>query len=144
VSLSFLPHAAPDPGYPAGRQLKGVGPAPGKAPDASPSDTDASSPRRLHCARCGRAITADAHRIEVAGRHAHVRENPAGFVFLFGCFARADGCAILGEPTAENSWFTGFTWQYASCGACHAHLGWFFVGEGTFFGLVLERLVEAP
>lgn len=111
------------------------------SPDSS-ADTTQAPPRALHCARCGYAITSNAHRITVAGSHVHARHNPAGFGFVFGCFARADGCAIAGEPTLEHTWFAGFTWQYASCAACLAHLGWYFAGDEAFFGLVLDRLVE--
>lgn len=94
----------------------------------------------LCCARCGHPVTRERHRMAVHGRHAHTRVNPFGFVFHFGCFAQADGCAVEGPPTAEETWFPGFRWQVAHCAACHTHLGWAFRGEGSFFGLLLDRL----
>jgi hypothetical protein len=94
----------------------------------------------LCCARCGHVITRERERTTFNGRHTHTRHNPAGFVFHFGCFARAEGCLVLGPPTAEASWFPGHLWEVALCAACHTHLGWAFHGEGDFFGLVLDRL----
>ncbi len=94
----------------------------------------------LCCARCGHVITHERHRASVLGRHVHTRVNPYGFVFHFGCFAEAEGCLVMGPPTSEDSWFADYSWEYAHCGACHAHLGWAFHGEGSFFGLVLDRL----
>jgi hypothetical protein len=96
----------------------------------------------LVCARCAHPITREADRTEVDGCHLHSRINPAGHVFHFGCFSRAEGCLVVGPPTAEHTWFTGHVWQYAYCAGCHAHLGWSFHGPGTFFGLILERLAR--
>ncbi|MFZ5441380.1 MAG: cereblon family protein [Myxococcota bacterium] len=97
--------------------------------------------RRWRCARCGHGITDDASRTEVDGRHVHLRLNPSAFAFLFGCFGEARGCLLVGEPTAEATWFSGCRWQFAHCAACGAHLGWAFSGAQAFFALVLERLV---
>lgn len=94
----------------------------------------------LCCARCGHPVTRERHRFAVHGRHEHTRVNPFGFVFHFGCFAQADGCAVDGPLTAEETWFPGYAWRIAHCGACGVHLGWAFQGEGAFFGLLLDRL----
>lgn len=74
----------------------------------------------------------------------HCRLNPSAFAFVFGCFREAPGCLVIGEPTSEATWFPGSLWQYAMCAGCGVHLGWAFVGEASFFGLLLERLVEPP
>jgi len=103
------------------------------------TDEDA---RAIRCAACGKAITTSAQRIPVAGAHEHTRFNPGGFVYRFGCFQAAPGCAVTGEPTAEASWFAGYRWRYALCQGCGVHLGWRFEGADDFFGLVLDRLVE--
>lgn len=103
------------------------------------ADEDA---RAIRCRACGRAITTSAERISAQGAHEHTRFNAYGSVFRFGCFRAAPGCLAAGEPTAEDSWFTGYRWSYALCGGCGEHLGWRFEGEGGFFGLVLEKLVE--
>jgi hypothetical protein len=121
----------------------------GLSPQGSPAGQTVDSPEEkapdapLCCVRCGHVITRESHRTTVNGRHTHTCFNPYGFVFHFGCFAQAEGCLVVGPPTAEESWFAGYAWEYAHCAACHAHLGWAFHGEGSFFGLVLERLSAA-
>lgn len=108
---------------------------------------DASTDREerwLRCARCGGRVTRSADRIRVGGRFDHVFNNPAGFVFEIGCFAAAEGCVTEGVPTLEFTWFSGHSWCFALCGACGAHLGWFFqsTGGGGFYGLILSNLSE--
>jgi len=95
---------------------------------------------------CGHPITELAHRIEMAGRHAHTCVNPAGFVFHIGCFAAAPGCVAVGSWSSEYAWFAGYAWQVACCGRCSMHLGWAFAperspqSERTFHGLIVDRL----
>ncbi len=129
---------------PATLWLKGTF-APEERSKGQPTDApEVQSPETpLCCARCGHVITRERHRTTVNGRHAHTRVNPYGFVFHFGCFAEAEGCLVTGPPTAEESWFPGYVWEYAHCAACRAHLGWAFHGDGNFFGLLLDRL-SAP
>lgn len=101
--------------------------------------------RRLLCRLCGRAITGERARAEIAGAHEHRKENPAGLVFRIGCFRAAPGCAPHGVAVAEHTWFAGYTWQIALCGGCQAHLGWRFLAREQadgFYGLILDRLVE--
>ncbi len=128
---------------PETRRLKGEPPAPteGTPADQAQKDTESRAPEApLCCARCGHVITRERDRTTVHGRHTHTRVNPSGFVFHFGCFARAEGCLVIGPPTAEASWFPGFVWEHALCAACKTHLGWAFHGESSFLGLVLDRL----
>ncbi len=91
-------------------------------------------------------ITALFWRLAVAGSHQHVFANPHGHVFEIGCFTAAPGCAAVGLPTSDFSWFPGMIWQVAVCGACGRHLGWRYVqGDGgVFFGLILDRLRQTP
>jgi hypothetical protein len=134
------PWPAPSP---EARRLKGTPPAPTGTPPAPEAreDTESRAPESpLCCARCGHVITHEKHRTTVNGRHIHTRVNPSGFVYHFGCFARAEGCLVLGPPTPEASWFPGFVWELALCAACKTHLGWAFHGESDFLGLVLDRL----
>jgi hypothetical protein len=72
----------------------------------------------------------------------HLRLNPHAFAFIFGCFSSAPGCVVHGEPTLDATWFAGCRWQYAHCAKCMRHLGWAFSGADSFFGLLLERLVD--
>lgn len=100
--------------------------------------------RWLHCQRCGRKITREEDRLDVDGRHEHVRTNPHGITFRFGSFSTASGCAMQGDPVAAFSWFPGFYWRLAMCGGCGIHLGWCFEGSMPgFFGLVLDRLTPS-
>lgn len=123
-------------------ELKGE-PASGQASAPAVSDADVAAARRrpLVCRSCGHLVTYDDARIAIDGEHEHLRVNPSAFVYRFGCFSEADGCAIIGEPTEAFTWFTGCKWQYAHCRGCRGHLGWRFSGAQLFFGLLLERLV---
>ena len=117
------------------------GPVEPELPPQSQPEAEVARPsveKRWLCAGCDRPITDDDARMEVDGAHVHVRINPVGVVYRFGCFDRAD-CVISDQPTLENTWFPGSAWQYAHCPGCALHLGWFF---GGFFGLVLDRLVR--
>ncbi len=98
------------------------------------------------CGSCRHAVTSRAASIEVNRSHEHTFYNPTGVVFRIGCFSMAKGCLTVGEPTLEFTWFPGFSWTYAHCGKCHIHLGWLFASEqeGSFFGLILNKLDWAP
>lgn len=120
--------------------------------DASPHDvlspeqreTQTHQEKPLRCAVCGHAVTYEAQRISVQGSHEHLRRNPHGLSFRFGCFAWAPGCAKLGEAISEYTWFQGFRWRIAACAQCREHLGWSFSGRGGegFYALILARLVH--
>ncbi|HHN65752.1 MAG TPA: hypothetical protein ENK09_10365 [Nitrospirae bacterium] len=98
---------------------------------------------RIICRHCGNHITSVEEIITVQGSHRHVFTNPAGLVFEIGCFSTADGCLVSGIPTREFTWFSGYSWNYAHCGNCLTHLGWFYQNrDSSFFGLILERLIE--
>ena len=69
--------------------------------------------------------------------------NPHGYVWTFGCYGEAPGCAAVGAPSTEFTWFPGHTWQIAQCLRCGTHLGWLFRGpDRRFHGLIVERLAE--
>ena len=101
-------------------------------------------PRRsLRCAACGHLVTNEDRREEMGGEHRHTFVNPHGHVFEIGVFSTAPGARGVGEPSSFFSWFPGYVWRIVVCGGCGAHLGWSF-GEGPhFFGLIVDRLVEA-
>lgn len=113
-------------------------------PAADPAAGVAASPDLL-CAQCFHPITSESWRVAMAGSHRHVFANPGGHVFEIGCFAAAPGCAALGPPTPDFSWFSGTSWQIAVCAACGLHLGWRYEQAlgGPFFGLILDRLRPA-
>ena len=94
------------------------------------------------CGHCRRYITLRTHRIEVNGSVTHVVKNPAGISFTIGCFSRAEGCVELDAPTLDFTWFPEYAWQISVCGQCDFHLGWYYTcGDGSFYGLILERLI---
>ena len=119
----------------AGGGLPGTG--------ASIKQQAAKSDQPLLCHACGQVITSAAARRAVNGTHEHERTNPTGYRFRFGCFSQAPGCACLGQPSDAHSWFAGCRWRIAVCGACGEHLGWCFSGADEFFGLILNRLIQA-
>ncbi len=96
------------------------------------------------CRSCGNIITSEAQKREVNDRHVHTFFNPQGVVFEFGCFASAPGCVVHGTPTPEFSWFKGLSWSFSTCRKCGEHLGWHYQagGEGSFYGLILKKLIE--
>jgi len=101
------------------------------------------------CRQCKNKITTSSNRIEKNGRHKHVFNNPGGYIFEIGCFGAAPGCVNQGQPSLEFSWFAGFSWRFSLCSGCHTHLGWVYqsvggqnTGSSSFFGLVLDRLIE--
>lgn len=99
--------------------------------------------RPMVCVRCGREITTAADRIEVDGLHEHTQINPHGFIWSFGCFARAPGCVAAGPPSRAFAWFSGHSWQIEQCAGCGLHLGWLFSSEErSFHGLIVGRVVE--
>ncbi|AGW13165.1 hypothetical protein DGI_1314 [Megalodesulfovibrio gigas DSM 1382 = ATCC 19364] len=119
------------------RSAPGIEPDQGEAPQ---HDQTPATP--LRCALCRAPVTTAAARIRIAGRHAHVFCNPAGLVFEIGCFSSAEGCAAIGPPSSEFTWFPEHFWQVAVCTRCGTHLGWRFAGPaGEFWGLILEYLV---
>jgi len=96
------------------------------------------------CKFCRRRITASSEQIAVNGQHAHICANPYGLLFEVGCFARAVGCQVTGNPTTEFTWFPGYAWSIALCAGCANHLGWHYTGKppSEFYGLILSHLVE--
>ena len=124
------------------KRLKTIKGLPARETDDTSGDRDG---RWLRCAHCGSRIAKTADRMSVNGRFAHVFNNPAGYVFEIGCFAMAEGCVNEGHPTMEFSWFVGFSWRFAVCGACRSHLGWFYqsMKGASFYGLILANLSES-
>jgi hypothetical protein len=114
---------------------------PSPASEEKPARIGADS-APITCKTCGHVITHVAAKREAGGRHVHMRLNPSAFAFIFGCFSSAPGCLVSGTPTEEATWFAGCRWQYAHCAKCLTHLGWAFSGADSFFGLLLERLVD--
>ncbi|MCP3889775.1 MAG: hypothetical protein GY702_13005 [Desulfobulbaceae bacterium] len=103
----------------------------------------AKSLKAIYCKMCGTVVTSRDQQLSVNNSHTHTFFNPAGIVFELGCFKKAPGCQIVGDPSSEFTWFAGYLWTLSLCGNCRAHLGWYFEGkEKTFFALILTNLME--
>jgi hypothetical protein len=111
------------------------------APTVRASPVDKDEDEKILCAACGAFVAAESARIEAGGAHAHRFTNPGGFTYDIVCL-RETACYVDGKPTTEATWFAGHAWSYAHCGACHAHLGWYYEGPTKFFGLIADRLVK--
>ncbi|HEY5683541.1 MAG TPA: cereblon family protein [Sulfuricaulis sp.] len=99
--------------------------------------------RRLFCAVCRHLVTHQDERIPVQGGHEHHFTNPHGITYHIGCYREATGCSVVGESTAEFTWFPGYAWRIALCANCHTHLGWHFQTAGEYFhGLIVNRLTS--
>lgn len=105
-------------------------------------EKEAQDDHYILCRRCFHKLTHPGQRIEVQGAHHHIFANPQGIIFEIGCYRSAEGCGYAGFATEEFSWFKGFGWRIAVCGACLTHVGWFFSASGkpSFNGLILNRL----
>lgn len=112
--------------------------------EESETDDGDKDRRDIRCRFCGHPITRQAYRIDINGSHHHTFNNPSGYLFEIGCFSSASGCASQGKPTLEFSWFTGYSWCFALCVYCHAHLGWLYqsMSGSRFYGLILNHLTE--
>jgi hypothetical protein len=98
--------------------------------------------RLVHCRCCFQAVTSSANSIQVNGRHHHTFPNPLGIVFEIGCYSKADGCLHRGPATGDFTWFSGFSWRFALCAGCLAHLGWHYSSLTTnFYGLIMANLL---
>ena len=93
------------------------------------------SDRFVKCSSCHHVLTHEDTAISVGGLHRHIKTNPYGNTFEFLCFSEALGCAVEGPDESAHSWFPGCVWQYLHCEACNQHLGWFFHGNDSFFGI---------
>lgn len=109
--------------------------------DRDAAGNDPLDEERLVCRSCGFFVAFHRDRIAVRGGHVHHVFNPAGLLFVVGCFANVSGCRFEGEPTTECTWFPGYAWRVAVCGRCSAHLGWEFQGRmDGFVGLIMTNL----
>ena len=101
--------------------------------------------KKILCSQCQHLITADFERIAVAENTHHIVSNSHGYLFHITCYREALGCSVSGTATLEHTWFSGYSWHYASCGSCCTHLGWYYqASDSGFFGLITTRLAYPP
>ncbi len=107
---------------------------------ATKIDTPGDKP--LICAHCSAPITSEDLAMEMDDQHEHTFFNPAGIVYTLRLFSKAPGAVIHGDPTSAFCWFADHRWQFALCGNCLNHLGWYFSSaETAFFGMIKSRLI---
>lgn len=95
----------------------------------------------LCCAACNTPITNVSHCVEVNGAHEHVFTNPAGYTFHIVCYIQAENIILSSSPTMQDTWFSDYAWQFASCMNCNEQLGWYFSNNDSFYGFIQNRLI---
>ncbi|MBT8354065.1 MAG: hypothetical protein KJO60_06060 [Desulfofustis sp.] len=129
---------------PDGLLCREVKDSPGRDSQSIEKDeSEKEQQKGLLCRHCRLLITTSKERLDKAGKHLHTFFNPAGVVYEIGCFRRAPGCIPFGPSSKEFAWFKGYSWQIVYCRGCQQHLGWSFSGEDQFFGIIVNKLVEA-
>ena len=110
-------------------------------PDADIRDeTSQATDDALYCSVCGHLITRTRWRLMRKGDHEHTVFNPAGQLFQIACYSDAPGAAPAGGASDEFTWFPGYSWRIALCRDCGRHMGWQFLGDDDFFGLIKIHL----
>jgi len=72
-------------------------------------------------------------------------ENPQKNNFKLVLFSKSNLKLLTDTTSLEHTWFPNFKWTIGVCPHCLFHLGWHFesiVGENSFFGLILEKLMK--
>nr|XP_034836640.1 protein cereblon homolog [Maniola hyperantus] len=81
----------------------------------------------LCCASCAIEIARREHIFAMSTEGVHSNyTNLGGFVHDIITFSRVTNTVPSGAPSAEYSWFPGYTWTITLCAACMAHVGWRF------------------
>ncbi|VDM30276.1 unnamed protein product [Hydatigera taeniaeformis] len=105
----------------------------------------------LACSRCKAAISSQKNVICLSHEGSTLAYvNPHGFIFdmLTLSTVHPDSIDLIGAPTAEYSWFPGYAWTIAQCGACNSHMGWRFTATSDnlrprlFWGIKRQALVH--
>lgn len=107
---------------------------------AGSTEKSTGDDERVICRNCSSLITERKEITEIDGGSFHYKKNPAGIYFSIVCFRAARGCRNIGEFTADFSWFTGYKWRVVICASCLSHLGWHYLGRGSFYGLIADRI----
>ena len=95
------------------------------------------------CAQCLTKVANERDRFSYGGRDEFTFSNPAGISFDIITFSQTLACREKGLPTLEHTWFPAHAWSFCECAECGQHLGWFYLGEHTFAGLIKNRIVRA-
>lgn len=111
--------------------------------ERDPADVEREPHRVLRCRACSVEVAdpRDAAAPD-GGPTRRTFFNPAGVVFDLWLLSAVRNAVVTGAPTDEFTWFPGRPWQFLHCGGCGRQLGWRWLGEGTFYGLVASEVRE--
>ncbi|MFH0786971.1 MAG: cereblon family protein [Pseudomonadota bacterium] len=104
--------------------------------------------RAYQCSACGGLITYSDRLIPIEGTNRHFFVNPAGAELNFHTFQSCPGAISIGEPTEEQTWFSGYYWRMAFCSHCGQHLGWYYEAisrydrPSEFWGIIVNNLTS--
>lgn len=107
------------------------------------SDVETAEDDQLFCAECGASVTRESLSTIRRDTHEHTVFNPMGHVFTIRCFADAWGLLSPRDGKQAFTWFPGYMWRIAVCGACGTHMGWRYDnqdGTDRFYGLIRAAL----
>ena len=95
------------------------------------------------CAWCLNRVANDRDRFKYEGEDEFTFSNPEGIRFEIITFSQTPGCRPTGVPTLEHTWFPADAWLFCHCDRCDQHVGWYYVGQHDFAGLITDRIVRA-
>ncbi|XP_063366294.1 protein cereblon-like [Cydia amplana] len=82
--------------------------------------------KALCCGTCGAELSRRTHMFAMSSDGVHANYTNYGGFMHDVVTVRTAHDTLLGPPSAEYSWFPGYTWRVAQCGACGTHVGWRF------------------
>lgn len=94
------------------------------------------------CALCLEKIASDKDRFYFQGKSEFQFINPGGYHYDLITFSQTFSCIATTPPTLQYTWFKGYSWSICQCNSCNSHLGWKYINELTFYGLIREQLVK--
>lgn len=94
------------------------------------------------CALCLEKIASDQDLYFYEGKSKFQFVNPQGHNFHIITFSKTYSCMAITPPTLEHTWFSGYAWSVCQCNSCNSHLGWKYIKELTFYGLIKTQLVK--
>ncbi|KAL0879144.1 hypothetical protein ABMA27_002939 [Loxostege sticticalis] len=81
----------------------------------------------LCCSSCMTEIARREHIFAMSSEGVHSNyTNLGGYMHDIVTVSRAGQITLDGAPSAEYSWFPGYTWTIALCATCTHHVGWRF------------------
>ncbi|XP_041968868.1 protein cereblon-like [Aricia agestis] len=105
----------------------------------------------LCCTSCAAEIARREHIFAMSSEGVHSNyTNLGGYMHDVVTVSRATNTQLSGAPSAEFSWFPGYTWTIAHCHTCMAHVGWRFDAQERslrpqrFYGLCRNYVQPLP